>query len=203
MPIPLPEYIKVKDNYCLAYFGNSKEYLVQLRLLRPFMEKQFPGVKVFLCCKDCYFYLLKNEERILTQTELQSKKNEFAYVRELTCNMQSHPIEEFMNESSINFDPIQICKIVKPASCVLLTNGILPVKSLTGHQIQNAINFIKSNKIEPLINTDIDHADWVVGVENENLVLAGEMGKKISLITTGFGENLFKKMFLNCEILHL
>lgn len=108
-----------------------------------------------------------------------------------------------MNESSINFDPIKVSTISNPVSCVLLTNGILPVKSLNANQIQNAINFIKSKKIEPLINTDIEHADWIVGVENENLVLAGEIGKKISLITTGFGENLFKKMFPSCEILHL
>lgn len=202
MPIPLPEYAKIKDNYCIAYFGNNKEHLVQLKLLRPFMEKTFPGVKVYLACRDDCMYLLSEEDRILSKTELKDNKHLFGYVRELLCDMQSHPVESFMLESDIPCGPI--CeKSNCYGDCVLLTNGVIPVKPLNGEQIKKAINYIRKNGYEPQINGDINRAGWVVGVESEQLYLAAALGKRVSLIPTGFGEKLFKKMFPQNEIIVL
>lgn len=203
MPVPLPYYAKIKDNYCVAYFGNSKEYLLQLKLLRPIMEAQLPGIKVYIACKSEAIYLLSGEERILTREDLQSKKNEFAYVRELSCDMQSHPIEEFMKESNLACGPIKITTPIIATTCVLLTNAILPTKTLSGKQIQAAIDYIKQKGCEPQINGSIENADWVVGVENEDLFQAAAMGKKVTLIPTGLGENLFHAMFPKAELLTL
>ena len=66
------------------------------------MEQKFPGVVVYICCKDDYFYLVEEQPRVLRQSELKDKKNQFAYVREITCDMQSNPIEQFMSESDID-----------------------------------------------------------------------------------------------------
>lgn len=202
MPIPLPQYAQIKDNYCIAYFGNSKEYLVQLALLRPFMEKAFPGVKVYLSCKDDCMYILKNEERIISKTELKESRNSFGYIRELLCDMQSHPVEEFMKESNIPFGPI--CRTTQNEGyAILLTNGIVPVKPLNGDQIKKAIDFIRSKGEEPVLNENVENASWVVGVECEQLYSAAAQGKKVTLIPTGFGENLFKIMFPDCQILSI
>lgn len=203
MPIPLPQYAKIKDNYCIAYFGNNKEHLVQLKLLRPYMENTFPGVKVYLACREDSIYLLKNEERIITREELKESKNLFGYVRELLCDMQSNPVEEFMNESGITYGPLREQQISENRNCVLLTNGIQPVSSLTGNQIKAAIEYIRSTGVEPVLNEKENHYGWYVGVECEQLYEAAAEGKQITLIPTGFGENMFKKMFPGIKILNL
>jgi len=203
MPLPLPQYAKVKDNYCIAYFGNNKEHLVQLKLLRPYMEAAFPGVKVYLACREDSVYLLKDEERIITRDKLKESKHLFGCVRELLCDMQSNPVEEFMNESEIPFGPIRVDQPLKNKKCVLLTNGVVPVNSLTGNQIKLAISHIQSKGCQPEINGGTKDAGWVVGVENEEFYQAAESGRSVTLIPTGFGENLFKKLFPSGQILKL
>jgi len=199
----LPHYAKIKDNYCVAYYGNSKEYLTQLKLLRPIMEKQLPGIKVFIACRNDSIYLLKNEERILSKEELQTKKTDFAYIRELTCDMESHPIENFMKESNLPCGPIHTPVVDPIRHCVLLTNGILPTKTLSASQIQKAIQYIQNKGFNPEINGSIETAGWVVGVENEHLFNAAANGKRTTLIPTGLGTELFKSMFPNGELLTL
>lgn len=166
------------------------------------MEQTFPGVKVFIACRDDCLYLLQNEPRIITKTQLKDSKNMFGYIRELLCDMQSHPVEEFMKESDIPCGPI--CKPLKTnGNVVVLTNGIIPVKPLNGNQIKEIIEYVRSQGKEPILNGDINDASWVLGVECENLYLAAAAGKRVTLIPTGFGENLFKNMFPESEIQRL
>lgn len=167
------------------------------------METLLPGIKVFIACRSEAKYLLKGEERILSQEELQVKKAEFAYVRELSCNMESHPIEDLMKESNLPCGPIPVPEIDRSNRCVLLTNGILPTKTLSSNQIQEAIKHIQKSGENPEINGSIDSAGWVVGVENEQLFQAAAAGKKVTLIPTGFGTTLFKEMFPKGELLSL
>lgn len=167
------------------------------------MEAAFPGVKVHLACREDSTYLLKDEERIIAREKLKESKHLFGYVRELLCDMQSNPIEEFMNESEIPFGPIRVDQPLKNKKCVLLTNGIVPVNSLSGNQIKLAMSHIQSKGFQPEINGTTEDAGWVVGVENEELYLAAAAGKAVTLIPTGFGENLFKKLFPSGQILKL
>jgi hypothetical protein len=204
--IALPDYAKVKDNYCIAYFGHSKEYIVQLRLLRPIMETSFPGIKVYLSCKDQYMYLLKNEERIVSETDLLKNKKQYAYIREITCDMTKHPIEQFMLESDMPCGPIRDQDThfdMLNGSCTLLTSCNPPTRSLNGFYIQKAIQFIRQKGCEPVLNKSIDAFDWIIGVENDALYEAAAMGKRVTLISTGLGENLFRSMFPRAQIIHL
>jgi hypothetical protein len=212
MALPLPQYIKAKDNYCIAYYGNNKEHLIQLKLLRPIMERTFPGIKVFLACREDSSYLLKGQDRILTREELKDNKHMFAYIRELVCDMQSHPVEEFMKESDIPCGPILEKQQAWGTNCVLLASGVPPVRSLTANQIRLAILHIKkfNGGAEPEIygtnpefDRGIDGHSWAVGVESEQLYEAAARGMQVTLIPTGFGENLFKKMFPSGQILSL
>lgn len=196
----MPLYAKIKDNYCVAYFGNCNEYLVQLRALRPFMEQAFPGVKVFIAHKEEVTYIFKNHSQTLTREQLE--KNNFAYIREITCDMEGHPVEEFMQESNIPFGPISFEKN-EANRCVILTQGVLPTKNLTNKQIQIACQYAQKQGFIPEINGFIDKNTWVVGVENELFYEAALSGNQITLIPTGIGENLFKKMIPHGEILEI
>lgn len=170
------------------------------------MEKTFAGLQIYLACKDEYMYLLKNEPKILSASLLKTQKNKFAYIREIYTEINKHPVEELMLESEIPFQPI--CNnIIHPeqirGSCLLLTTANPPTRSLNANQIAQALSYIKTQGCEVQINKKIDDFDWIIGVENENLYEAASQGKKVTLIPTGFGENLFKKMFPASEILRI
>lgn len=170
------------------------------------MESTFPGVQVYLACREDSAYLLKGEDRIITKEELKENKHLFGYIRELSCDMQSHPIEEFMNESAIPCGPIRAKQLPWEGGCTLLTNGVAPVRSLSGNQIKFVIEHIKKccGGTEPELNASPDAGHgWVVGVENESFYQAAVEGRRVTLIPTGFGENLFKKMFPGGQILTL
>lgn len=165
------------------------------------MENTYPGVKVYLSCRDEYMYLLNGQERIISRTELKENKKSFAYIREIFCDLLQHPVESFMKESDIPITTEINVSIQNPSSCVLVTQCNPPVKTLTGSQINNILNHFKH--LNPAINKPIDEFDLVVGVESEELYEAGAKGKRICLIPTGFGENLLKNMFPWCEILNI
>lgn len=181
-------YSKIKDKYCIAYFGNANEYLVQLKLLRPILEQKFSGTKIYLACKPESMYLLEGEERILDKDTLSLKYRSFAHVRELTCNMKTHPIENFLKESEIKNYVICEKSECNSEKTVIFPKGCLPTKSINPAEYNAQIegNFM-----------DAGH---VIGVENEQLFLAASMGIKTTLINTGKGVNLFSKMFPNALI---
>lgn len=200
--IALPDYAKIKDNYCISYFGYNKEYLTQLRLLRPQMEQAFPGIKVYLCCRDDLFYLFHGEPRTLVKSKLFAEKNQFAYVREISYTEGEHPIEQLFIESDLKIKPICTSSSnYGPAN--LLTNGVYPINSLNHKQIQFSLEYIASKNCICQINKDWNNFEWIVGVENELLYEAASAGKKVTLISNGIGENIFKMMFPKAEILNI
>ena len=167
------------------------------------MESTFPGVQVFISCRDEYMYLLKGQERIISRTDLKENKKKFAYIREIYCDLLQHPVEAFMKESEIPIQTNCHLTVQKPASCVIITACNPPVKTLNGNQISQLIKMCRDRRMEPTFNQAIDHFDLVIGVESEDLYEAGALGKQVVLIPTGFGENLFKSMFPWAEILKL
>jgi len=198
MSVPLPTYAKIKDRYCIAYFGNCNEYLIQLKLLRPHIQKIYPGIKIYLVCKDDAFHFLKDEINTLSRSEYD--KNMFAYTRELTCDMQSHPVEDLLKESNI---PKLLAKFEHRKggnNCCIYPRGCLPTKSLTDTQLQKVINHVKSKNLNPVVEGELESAGYVIGVENEYTALAPIKGIKTTLIPTGIGENLYKSIYSGLDI---
>jgi len=167
------------------------------------MESTFPGIQVYLSCRDEHMYLLKDQEKTISRTDLKDAKNKFAYIRELYCDLTKHPVESFMNESDIQIKTLCSLKVEKPSSCVLITNCTPPVKNLSHKQIKQVLETMRTRNLIPAINKPIDEFDLVIGVESEELYEAAALGKQTILIPTGFGENLFKSMFPWAEIMKL
>lgn len=202
MGIPLPTYAKIKDKYCIAYYGNNNDYLVQLKLLRPFMEKTFPGVQVYIAHRD-NTQTLRDIERTLTRSELEASRGDFAYVRELTCDMVNHPVELFMDESKIPCGPIPTEAAPETNVCVLVTQSMLPTRSLTASETEEWRAMICAEGCNCIVDGDISQAQYVIGVESDKLFEAGAKGCRVSLIPTGIGENLFKRMYPKGKVLKI
>ena len=216
--ITLPNYVKIKNNFCVAYYGNNREYLVQLSLLRPTIESSFPGLQMYIACQDDSIHVLKYEKKVFSRTELINNKNSLSYVKEISDSIDFHPVENLMVESDIEFQNIALTNFPNFSCdstlkntgkndlkrCALLTNGCFPTKSLTGSQIKKAIEIIESNEYSVDINPiDYNEFDAVFGVENEYLYKAASTGIQTILVPTGIGENLFKKLFPNNQIINI
>jgi hypothetical protein len=196
--LPLNQYAKYKDRYCITYLGPNGEYLLLLSYLRTAIEAELPGIQIYLCGREG---LLPQIERVFGDLELEEKKKEMAYVREITCDMIHYPVEQLIDESSLQLthwiSPTQ--KSSKGKNYVLCPNSSPPTKTLTPQQIDKLRN--KFGHFE--ITDNVKHADWVIGVENTALLQALMLGIKTTLIPKGLGTSFWKKLFPSLEIMHL
>jgi hypothetical protein len=184
----------VKDRYCIYYVGFCNEYLLILYYLRPAIEAELPGIQIYLCGNN-----LPPGNRIFELSELEAKRKEMAYVRELTCDLVHHPVEELLKESSLTLKywmppAIKLCR----NNCIICPDGKIPTKSLTSKQIEK-IKLTTHGEV----GDDIENKDWIVGVENEQLFKAAFNGVRTTLVPTGVGTNLYKKLFPRGEIMDL
>ena len=100
--IPLSQYAKVKNRYCICYFGPSREYFEHLISIRPIIEKELPGIEIYLVCRDSFLYLAENQARIMNQSKLVEMKWQFGYIRELKSNFVNDPVKAILTESQLN-----------------------------------------------------------------------------------------------------
>lgn len=167
-----------------------------LKHMRPYLEESFPGIEIHLCFREENFRspIVENEdENILTHIKMKEKKRSFAYVRELTCNFQEHPIESFLIESNLN--PPILCEEENPQtrSYFISPKGNLPTKTMTDEQMKRAKVIAEQHGFHP--TDDICGAGWVIGVENEDTYMSAFKGKKVSLVPNGIGHQFFSKLF--------
>ena len=87
--------------------------------------------------------------------------------------------------------------------CLIKTNGNYPTGNLLKSQIKTLQKIAFQNGFKVEIDGDWQNAGIVYGVESVELFEAAARGIKSYLIPTGNGEQLFKKMFKNGEILHI
>lgn len=49
--ILLPKYTRVKNNYCVGFFGCDED-LERLKNAKPSIEAKFPGLNLYIICND-------------------------------------------------------------------------------------------------------------------------------------------------------
>jgi len=99
--IPLSSYAKDKDKYYIFYTCPLAKYLVQLLAIRPYIEAELPGIEIHIFCADRLLYVAENAERIHSQSKLVKRKIHFAYVRKLTYDLTTNPVEALLMESNL------------------------------------------------------------------------------------------------------
>jgi hypothetical protein len=83
MTIPLTSYVKIKDNYCLGYLGLVEDYLKELLLMRPMIENEYPGLKLYIAYNDKLSHIVRAHDLAIPYSMLASRLEEFAYYREI------------------------------------------------------------------------------------------------------------------------
>lgn len=199
MTVQLPKYVQIKDKCLIAYFGHANEYIIQLMLVRPMIEAEFPEMEIHYCFREEAMYLVEDESRILSRSQYKKDKHLFGYVRELTCNSQEHPVHQLMEESAIPYRHIWEESRKDTGKCLLSSQGNFPTRPLNQKQIKQLRQDVEKSGFE--CDEDSVDVDWVVGVESEKMMIAASRGAKVSLVPTGIGTQLVKNLFPKTEIL--
>lgn len=200
--ISFPKYADIKDRYCICYFGHSDEYLVQLRLIKPVIERNLLGLTVYIGCQDAKSHLLQDCNHTLKATELKSKRYEFGHIKEIKYNGSTHPIEDLLLESGIHYWPVCVKDLPEETrKCVLITDGNYPTMPIEKHKIEAITKQLRQEGYEVELNSNIAGAGLVVGVESVELFEAAAKGIKTRLIPTGVGARLYKSMFSNSDLM--
>lgn len=205
MAFPFPQYVKIKDRYCIYYAGSNDEYVFQLLYLKPYIEQELSGIEIWICCKQHLSYLVENQKRIIFTSEIQTHKYDFAYIRDLKNNQIIHPIYELLEESKLLLPTLEFPKSINQnlKTCIICSQGHAPTKSLTENQITKIKKIIQNKGYEISTNQNVEQCGWVIGVESLPLFKAATLGIKTTLISTGVGDKLYEKLFPKEEILKL
>ena len=198
--IKFTDYAKIASNYCICYFGQSDEYLVQLKNLKPILEKEFVDLTIYIGCKDDKTNIFHGQDHILKLSELKIRKNDFAHISELKFNGLTHPVEDFILSSGIKNYSIPNNSSVKTTKCVIITSGSHPTKPLETTKIEKIKRFAITQGMSCELNTDVCNSGMVIGVESFGVCQAASVGIETYLIPTGIGTNLYKNMFPKIKI---
>jgi hypothetical protein len=173
--IPLSKYARVKNRYVVAYFGNADEYLSLLLHVRPFVEAELPGTQLYISCRDSSWPVIAGHPRTLPASTLKETKDEYAYVRELRCDGQTHPVWTLLEESRIP-TPRTPPAVEYGDLCVVCPDGALPTRSLTPAQIDRCVTAGRDRGMAVRVGGPTAGAGLVIGVESRPLVEAAARG---------------------------
>lgn len=200
--IDFAKYAKIKDNYCLCYFGPNEEYLIQLKLLKPTIEARFPGIRLGFGCRDELAHLFGPEHAVMRLSEIKVKREEFGHVNEIRFNNVTHPVEDFLDECGVEHRAIPRQQRERSAKCVIVTKGHYPTKNLEVAQIERLTRTAKGENYQIDVDGDVHGAGLVMGVESRKLFEAAQRGTEVRLVPTGLGTRLYKQCFPDLIVLH-
>lgn len=170
--IALPAYAKIRDRYCIAYFGPADDYVWEMALVRPYLEGVFAGTQVYLAHRDG---LVLPFDRTLPRKNY--RKEHFGAVEELACDMRTHPVEALLHRNGLEA-PVVTAEARRQVD-KFLPDGVLPTRSL---------------KVRP-------DRPGVVGVECAEFVRLCWEGCRATLVDTGLGRGLLTRMFPFLEVI--
>lgn len=204
MSVKYEHYAKIKDKVCLLYAGHCTDYLIIMKLIRPLLETQFPGMTIFIACRDELLHLLKGEPRVLKRSVLKRSVNQYGYIKEIDGRMRGpHPLIEVLSESGLQVPVVRNTSSCDTHLCCIFTEGALPTKPMPESVRREIEAKARFDGFEVWVNPKfeaIEQAGWVVSVEQAALYEAAARGIKTTLVPTGIGQKLYQTMFPKGEI---
>ena len=199
--LTLEQYASIKDSLGLCYCGFSDEYIVQLKAIRPYLEGQFPNLKITIICKDESFDLLRGAERVAKFSELPSLN--LMHIEHIVydASKRKHPIESILKECGLLEYPVDIGNSPRTTRCVIMTKGSFPTNPLSERQIESLCKIAKSERYEVELDTNVENSGLVMGVESRGLFEAAVAGIETRLVPTGIGTRLYEIMFPQGKII--
>lgn len=98
MGVPFTQYLESKDNYCLGYFGEDKDFLNKILDARRYIERELPGLQVFIACKDVFQEIVENRANIILESKMTEYKGKMAHFCKLE---EKEDLKSLLLESKI------------------------------------------------------------------------------------------------------
>ena len=204
MAFPYPEYVKIKDKYCISYLGHNDEYIIQLINIRDAIQKELPGIQLYICCNDRLSDLKTSYSNILLSDELRKNKKNFAYIRSIRYEDNGlHPILNLLHESNITLQhfnkPTRIQNDYR--KCIIICTGSPPTKSISDEILSSILARLKRDNRPVLViknqkdKPSLNDTGLIIGVECELLFSAAFQGIETCLVPTGVGTELYQTLF--------
>jgi len=99
MTLPLIQYSKVINKYCIRYSGRNANYVRQLKYVRPLIEKEFKDLEIHLIIDNELFSEIKEETNAGCISEFSKVK--YGYIRDLLFDGKNNPVIKLLEESNI------------------------------------------------------------------------------------------------------
>lgn len=99
MATPLSNYIDIKDKYCIGYFGSDRSLLSDMLNARKFIEKEFPGLQIYIACKNEMQDLAMGGKNVILESNMLSFTGKVAYFRILE---EKSDLIKLLEESNIS-----------------------------------------------------------------------------------------------------
>jgi hypothetical protein len=99
MATPLSNYIAIKDKYCIGYFGSDRSLLSDMLNSRKFIEKEFPGLQIYIACKNEMQDLVMGNKNVILESNMSSFTGKLAYFRILE---EKSDLNKLLEESNIS-----------------------------------------------------------------------------------------------------
>jgi hypothetical protein len=155
---------------------------------------------LFLGCRDDRAHLLNGN--VLLQSELRSRYEEFAQVKEITFDGAEHPVEQLLRECGITVTADTPPPRDHTNIFAIITKANHPTRNLETRHIETFKKMAKEDGYEVRLDCDVDQAGVVAGVESLQLFEAASRGIKTILVPTGVGTRLYRNLFPNGVVLH-
>lgn len=198
------KYAKVKDRYCLCYFGHSDEYLILFKIICPLLEKAMPGLKLTFGCKDDKIDLVSDCDSIMKLSEIKVRRDDFGHLKEMRYNGKTHPVEDLIKECGVRQLAVSTQpRVAHTTKCVIVTKGNYPTIQLNQKQVMILKRIASEKGYNPEIDTSVKDAGLVMGVESVDLFQAAHQGIQTKLAPTGIGTWLYSNLFPSGEVLHI
>lgn len=98
MAVSLKQYVLIKDKYCIGYFGSDTKKIKKLFTVRNLIEKQLPGIKIFIVCADTMQKEVKGKRNTILESNMATYRGQIAYYRILE---EKEDISDLLVESNI------------------------------------------------------------------------------------------------------
>jgi len=116
----------------------------------------------------------------------------FGHIREIRCNLEDHPVEQFFKESEINLKSASAHKPDASNRVVqIYPSATSPTRSLNNEQLEAIRHDYQKKGYVVRIGGNWQEAGIVVGVESVPFWEAVLAGKTAVLCDTGLGRALF------------
>lgn len=141
-------YMKIKDRVCISYMGHSPEYLIQLRMLRKDIEKEFPGVLFHFVCKEQYLPYLQGDKSYSSSII----ESDYSYTIRISYdgNKSIHPILSLIQESRISVQKKASAKSIT-TNGIICPEGNFPINSLSADSIPKLKRWMLGRGFNPVV----------------------------------------------------